>query len=196
LWLGRVANPKPTGSKAIAQFNHGKSDEISGLVHVSYAVASNATTGPFTVSILGVGTTSQILDLTGNLIPFTPTNGIVTLTAVPEPSSLLLLSSALIVVPLTSLARRRLARRGLGSCDKELFAWPEAGAHVFVPGDAKRVAVDVDRALREVSGSKAAGTTTQPRRKSSESTEDQVRSVLPGMRRPFCSQKQRSSMLK
>jgi hypothetical protein len=32
LWLGRVANPKPTGSKATAQFNHGKSDEISGLV--------------------------------------------------------------------------------------------------------------------------------------------------------------------
>jgi hypothetical protein len=83
-----------------------------GLVHVSYSVASNATTGSFTVSILGIGTTSEILDLSGNLIPFTPTNGTITVTAVPEPSSLLLLSTALIV-PVTFHARRRLARRGL-----------------------------------------------------------------------------------
>jgi hypothetical protein len=90
-----------------------------GLLHVSYSVASSATTGPFTVSILGIGTTSQILDLSGNLIPFTPTNGTITLTAVPEPSSLLLLSTALIV-PVTSLARRRLARRALTSPGKVL----------------------------------------------------------------------------
>jgi hypothetical protein len=91
-----------------------------GLVHVSYAVASNATTGPFTVSILGIGTTSQILDVSGNLIPFTPTNGTITLTAVPEPSSLLLLSTALIVGSLTSLTRRGLARWGLISPGKVL----------------------------------------------------------------------------
>ena len=32
----------------------------------------------------------------------------------------------------------------------ELYAWLEAGAHFFVCGDAKRMAADVDRALRQV----------------------------------------------
>ncbi len=32
----------------------------------------------------------------------------------------------------------------------ELFAWLQGGAHVYVCGDAKRMAADVDRALREV----------------------------------------------
>lgn len=32
----------------------------------------------------------------------------------------------------------------------ELFAWLEAGAYIYVCGDAKRMAADVDKALREV----------------------------------------------
>jgi diguanylate cyclase (GGDEF)-like protein len=48
LWLGRVANPKPTGSKAIAQFNHGKSDEISGLAIQNTRLAELATVDELT----------------------------------------------------------------------------------------------------------------------------------------------------
>ena len=32
----------------------------------------------------------------------------------------------------------------------ELYPWLESGAHFYVCGDAKRMAADVDRALREV----------------------------------------------
>src|SRR5262249_2190095 len=41
--------------------------------------------------------------------------------------------------------QQRILERG-----EELFAWLEQGAHVYVCGDAKRMAADVDRALREV----------------------------------------------
>jgi sulfite reductase (NADPH) flavoprotein alpha-component len=41
--------------------------------------------------------------------------------------------------------QHRLIERG-----EELFAWLENGAHLYVCGDAKRMAADVDRALREI----------------------------------------------
>jgi hypothetical protein len=83
--------------------------ETFGLEHVSYSVAPGAALGPVTVSLVGLGTTTQILDLNGNLLPFTPANGTITITtAVPEPSSLRLWSSALFVASMTMLARRGL----------------------------------------------------------------------------------------
>jgi len=44
---------------------------------------------------------------------------------------------------------------------KELFAWLEAGAHFYVCGDAKRMAKDVDAALREVIQNVGGKTTEQ-----------------------------------
>ena len=83
--------------------------ETFGLEHVSYSVAPGAALGPVTVSLVGLGTTTQILDLNGNLLPFTPANGTITITtAVPEPSSLRLWSSALFVASMTMVARRGL----------------------------------------------------------------------------------------
>ncbi len=90
--------------------------DLYGLEHVTYAVAPGASPGPVTVSILGIGSTTQILDVTGNLISFTPTNGTITVvaTAVPEPSSFFLSTTALIIgASLAFFARRRKTTRGI-----------------------------------------------------------------------------------
>jgi hypothetical protein len=62
--------------------------DIFGLAHVTYAVAGNAPIGPVTVSIVPAGT--SLSDDSANAIAFTPANGTITISSVPEPSPLLL----------------------------------------------------------------------------------------------------------
>ena len=46
--------------------------------------------------------------------------------------------------------RKTYVQHHISEDGKGFFAWLADGAHVFACGDAKRMAVDVDRALREV----------------------------------------------
>jgi PEP-CTERM motif len=85
-----------------------------GLEHVTYSVTPGSAPGPVTVSIVGLSggaPTTLISDVGGGAIPFTPVNGTITITAVPEPSSLWLMSVALIGASLKTLARRGIPRR-------------------------------------------------------------------------------------
>ena len=83
-------------------------NDTFGLEHVSYSVAPGTALGPVTVSILGLGTTTEILDIIGNPItPTDPTDGTITImSAVPEPSTLWMLTSALIGVTFALGSRR------------------------------------------------------------------------------------------
>ena len=78
-----------------------------GLEHVSYAVAPGTALGPVTVSIVGLGSTTEILAIDGTPFPSSSVNGTITVTSVPEPSSLFLLSAGLIAASLAVGRRRR-----------------------------------------------------------------------------------------
>jgi len=79
-----------------------------GLEHVSYSVAPGTKLGPVGVSIMGLGTTTEMTDINASLFSTTSVNGTISIASgVPEPSSLLLLSSAVIMASMTVLARRR-----------------------------------------------------------------------------------------
>lgn len=81
-----------------------------GLEHVTYSVAAGTSPGPVPVSIVTGGT--MLFDNATpipNTIPYTPVNGTITVTAVPEPSSLVL--CGLGAVALAGYARRRRSAR-------------------------------------------------------------------------------------
>jgi hypothetical protein len=79
-----------------------------GVEHVTFAVAPDTPAGPILVSIV-IGSNTQILDLNGGLLGFTPTGGTITVSgsAVPEPSTMIQASIALAVGLSVGLLRRR-----------------------------------------------------------------------------------------
>jgi hypothetical protein len=78
--------------------------ETLGIVHVSYTVDPGATLGPRTLTIEDLGGGTSTSDEFGNVVPFTASNGSLTVAAVPEPACLGLM---LVLAPL--LGRRRRA---------------------------------------------------------------------------------------
>lgn len=64
--------------------------DVFGLAEVFYKVAAGTSPGPVLVSLNPDPAMTQLDDVTGNLIPFTPINGAITVTPVPEPSALVL----------------------------------------------------------------------------------------------------------
>jgi hypothetical protein len=89
-----------------------------GLEHVTFSVSPGAALGPVTVSILGLNTTTDTYDIDGNILPTSVATGAITiLSAIPEPSSLRLLATGLIVASFIPFARRRRPRNdSRGAC--------------------------------------------------------------------------------
>jgi hypothetical protein len=87
--------------------------QMVGLEHVSFSVAAGTLAGPVALSIVG-GSNTQILDLNANLLPFSATNGTVTVSssAVPEPPSIV---AWMIAMSSLSLALWRRKSPGPGS---------------------------------------------------------------------------------
>jgi hypothetical protein len=76
-----------------------------GLANVSYTV-SPTFSGTDTISITSLNVGTALSDIDGNLIPFTATNGSISATAVPEPSTLLQAATA-VLIGLGAVRRRR-----------------------------------------------------------------------------------------
>jgi hypothetical protein len=72
--------------------------EVVGLEHVTYSVAAGTAPGPVTVTLADIGTGTSLADAIGNNVTFTASNGTITVTpsGVPEPSSLVLMTTALL----------------------------------------------------------------------------------------------------
>jgi hypothetical protein len=84
---------------------------IFGIVHVGYSITGNAALG---LRSLVLGPNTGLSDINGASIPFTGTNGSITVTAAPsspEPSSLLLLASGMGLGLVVYARRKRFAKR-------------------------------------------------------------------------------------
>jgi hypothetical protein len=82
--------------------------EVFGLASVSYTVSPTFSgTDVLTLASLNVGT--SLSDINGNLIPFTAMNGSITISSIPEPSAVVLLTIGCAAV-VASSARKRSAR--------------------------------------------------------------------------------------
>ena len=69
-----------------------------GLGHVFFSVASGAAPGPFAVTLGATPAVTSLSDPGGNNIPIdTLTNGTITITSTPEPASLLLSASVVLI---------------------------------------------------------------------------------------------------
>ena len=77
--------------------------ETFGIVDVSYTVDPGASLGPRTLTIEDLGGGTSTSDEMGNVVPFTGSNGSLTVAAVPEPGCVGL---ALLVAPLVMRRRR------------------------------------------------------------------------------------------
>jgi hypothetical protein len=90
-------------SDALAGFALVSPGQTLGIVHVSYTVYPGATLGPRTLTIEDLGGGTSTSDEFGNAVPFTASNGSLTVAAVPEPGCVGL---ALLVAPLVMRRRR------------------------------------------------------------------------------------------
>ena len=86
-------------------------NQVVGLEHVTYSVAPGTALGPVTVTLADIGVGTSLSDANGGNVTFTPNNGAITVTpsGVPEPSSLVLMTTALLgTASIAGVSRYRL----------------------------------------------------------------------------------------
>jgi hypothetical protein len=89
----------PSGAATIG------SGESFGLVNVQYSVAADAVLGA--TGALSLGPDTSLADASGNTVAFTASNGSITVSAIPEPSSVALLAIGCGAVAARSARKRR-----------------------------------------------------------------------------------------
>ena len=83
--------------------------EAYGLANVSYTVSS-IFSGSDTITIAGLNGGTSLSDIDGTAIPFTAMNGSITMSAIPEPSTLIQ-GATTVLIGLVGVAWRRRRRR-------------------------------------------------------------------------------------
>ncbi len=100
-----IVSDSPQTGPGFVTLNPG---DMVGLEHVSYSVAAGTPIGPINVMVMDIGGGTSLSDLNGDLVPFTPTNGTITVaTAIPEPSSLALCGIAGVAGLILARVRRK-----------------------------------------------------------------------------------------